>query len=163
MLLLAPLASAGRAQDRPAGSALQVTADNVTAREAQRVGAEAMPGDVIRYSLRFTNPTAAAVRNVVFDNPVPAGTRYVAGTARADAAGLAVTYSIDGGSTYSAQPMIEQVVDGRRRTVPAPVAMYTHLRWTVTSEVAAGAQVTAEFRVRVTERAPGRDSLQQAR
>lgn len=141
-----------QAQDRT-DSALQVQAENVTAKASGRTSPDALPGDVVHYALRFTNPRGAAVRNVVFDNPVPAGMHYEANSAGADRAGVTITYSIDGGRTYSTQPMIEQVVNGERRIVPAPAAMYTHVRWTVGTALAPGAQVTAEYRVRVAERA----------
>jgi uncharacterized repeat protein (TIGR01451 family) len=128
---------------------LVVSARNVTAQEAGRASQDALPGDVVRYELRFTNSTPAAVRNVVFDNPIPSGMRYEAASARSDYRGAVVTYSIDGGRTYSAQPMIEQVVNGERRTVAAPAEMYTHVRWTLAGTVRSGAQVVAEFQARV--------------
>jgi hypothetical protein len=62
---------------------------------------------------------------------------------------VAIAYSIDGGVTYSAQPMIEQVVDGERVQRPAPAEMYTHIRWLVSGWVQPGAQVTAEFRAQL--------------
>ena len=149
LIAVAALAPSGQAQSR--GDALRVQAENETAKANGR-SADALPGDVVRYELRFTNPRTTAVRNVVFDNPVPAGMHYEASSATADRAGVAVTYSIDGGRTFSAQPMIEQVVNGERRIVPAPAAMYSHVRWSVGTALAAGAKVTAAFKVRVAER-----------
>ena len=105
-----------------------------------------LPGDELRYRLRYTNTRSEAVRNVVFSNPVPRGLQYVGGSASVAAADAAVTFSIDGGKSYSAQPMIEVMEAGKRRNVPAPAAMYTHVRWTVPGLVESGAQVTAEFR-----------------
>jgi hypothetical protein len=63
------------------------------------------------------------VRNVVFSNPVPQGLRYVIGSAAADAPDAAITFSIDGGRTYSARPMIETVENDEHRSVPAPARM----------------------------------------
>lgn len=160
VLLSLILAAAGRvtAQEAPP-DALVVTAENLMAGDERHQAwvekggspSDVLPGDVIRYSLRFTNTQAEPVRNVVFSNPVPQGLRYVMESATATAANVAITYSIDGGQTYSAQPMIEVVESGERRDVPAPAAMYTHVRWTVEGWVQPGAQVTAEFRAELPE------------
>jgi uncharacterized repeat protein (TIGR01451 family) len=149
------VATAGRAAAQAAPpEPLVVTAHNLMADDARHEAwaakggarSDVLPGDVIRYTLRFTNTTGQPVQNVVFSNPVPAGLRYVPGTASAGAPGASVTYSIDGGRSYSAEPMIEVISDGQRRSVPAPPEMYTHVRWTVAGWVQPGAEVTAEFR-----------------
>ena len=145
------------AQAAPAPQALVLTAHNLMAGDARhqelakqgRDSATVLPGDVIRYRLRFTNVTDAAVRNVVFHNPLAGGLRYVAGSARADRDDVTMDYSIDGGRSYSAQPMIEVVIDGKRERRPAPPERYTHVRWTVRGALAAGAQVTAEFKAQL--------------
>jgi len=152
--LLLVLVSGLTAQQPPAPQALAVTAVNLMAGDERHQAwsgkggqaSDVLPGDVIRYSLKFTNTTDQAVRNVVFSNPVPQGLRYVPESAGAAARNVAVTYSIDGGLSYSAQPMIEVVENGERRNVPAPPEMYTHVRWTVEGSIQPGAQVTAEFR-----------------
>jgi uncharacterized repeat protein (TIGR01451 family) len=130
---------------------LVVTAQNVTAQQAGRA-ADVLPGDTVRYQLRFTNSQAVAVRNLVFDNPVPNGLRYVGATATANRPDVSVAYSIDGGRTYSAEPTVQRVVDGRRVVVPAPAEMFTHIRWTVQGQLLPGAQVTAEFRAQLAAR-----------
>lgn len=153
-LVLLAAAGAARAQAPEQAQALLVTADNLMAGDPRHqawaaaggAATDVLPGDVIRYTLRFTNRQDAPVRNVVFANPIPSGLRYVAASAAATAADAVVTYSIDGGKSYSAQPMIEVVENGERRSVPAPSQMYTHVRWTLAGWVQPGAQVTAEFR-----------------
>ncbi len=107
------------------------------------------PGDVIHYQLLFTNITDVAVRSIEFNDPLPLGLHYVSGSATADRDDAVISYSIDGGQLYSAQPMIEQVIDGERVLRPAPPEMYTHIRWTVPGWVQPGAQVTAEFRAQL--------------
>jgi len=149
------LASAGvavpaRAQARPP-QALVVTAQNITARATGRAS-DVLPGDTVRYELLFTNTRSATVRNVVFDNPVPNGMRYLLGTAAADRQSTAVTYSIDGGATYSAEPTVQRVVDGRRVSVPAPAEMYTHIRWAVQGDLLPGARVSAQFKAQLATR-----------
>jgi len=140
-VLLAPRLAAAPAQ---APKTLVVTARNLTA-EAARV---AKPGDVIRYGLVFTNVTAGPVKNIQFVDPIPAGMVYVLGSAAADRP-VRLEYSIDGGKSYSAQPVIAVVQDGKTVEQPAPRERYTHVRWTVLGSLAPGAKVTAEFRTQV--------------
>ena len=132
-----------------APQALVVTALNVTATEAGRdAGGSISPGDVVEYRLTFTNVRDAAALGVVFSDPIPAGLIYVIDTAGADRADAAVEYSIDGGESWSAAPMVEVEDAGERVLRPAPAEAYTDIRWTLNDPVAPGARVTASFRVR---------------
>jgi uncharacterized repeat protein (TIGR01451 family) len=150
--LLAPRQARAQA---PAPKALVVTAHNLTAEGARGDAAQApaRPGDVIRYGLVFTNVTKGPVKNVMFDDPLPQGLVYVLGSAKADQP-VRIDYSIDGGKTYSAQPMIAVLENGKQVEKPAPPARYTHVRWMIVGSVAPGAEVRAEFRAQVTQ-APG--------
>ena len=149
--LVAPRAAATQA---PPAKPLVITAHNLTAATASRDNdAVARPGDVIRYALVFTNVTAGAVKNIQFVDPIPTGMVYVLGSAAADHP-VRLEYSIDGGKSYSAQPMITLVEGGKRVEKPAPREQYTHVRWTVLSSLAPKAQVMAELRAQVKE-APG--------
>lgn len=146
---------AGQAPAPP--KALVIQAENLTASAARQAGAPARsgspealrPGDVVRYRLTFTNLAADSVHRVVFTDPVPAGLRYVAGSATADREDIQISFSIDGGRTYSNQPVIEEVVDGQTVRRPAPQTMYTHIRWTVTGWLQPRARVTADFQARL--------------
>ena len=158
--LLAPSLLAARvgvpvqAPPPPASKALVITAHNETAAASGRAAnVVARPGDEIRYTLVFTNTQQGAVKNVQFVDPIPQGMVFVLGSATAVQPSR-IAYSIDGGKTYSAQPTIEVVEDGRKQTKPAPRELYTHVRWTVLESVAPGAQVTAELRAQVSA-APG--------
>jgi uncharacterized repeat protein (TIGR01451 family) len=137
---------------------LVVTALNVTARSRGSQSQAVMPGDVLQYQLRFTNQRQGDVRGVVFTNPVPARLRYVDGSAGADRQDVAVEYSADGGKSFSAKPMITEVVAGTRVQKPAAPEQYTHVRWTVRGSIAPGASVTAEFRVSLPVAQPVPDS-----
>lgn len=156
---LAVLATTATAQRREPPKALTVSAQNLMAGDEQhqalaKRGGDphtVLPGDVVRYRLVFTNVTDVPVKNVEFKDPLPGGLRYVAASANADREDITIDYSIDGGATYSPQPMIEEVVDGKPVRKPAPAELYTHIRWRVGGWVAAGAQVTAEFRATLPE------------
>src|SRR5207245_625952 len=103
------------------------------------------PGDVIRYTLVFTNVTAGPVKNIQFVDPIPKGMVYVLGSATGDRP-VRVEYSIDGGKSYSARPVIAVVEDGKKVETPAPRERYTHVRWTVLGSLDQKARVMAEFR-----------------
>lgn len=149
----AAMASVGRAQSPAAPRALMVTAENLTAVETRgaQVGSASVlrPGDVVRYQLTFTNTRPDSVRRVQFNDRVPRGLRFVAGSASADRSDVAVEFSIDSGRTYSAQPEIEVVVNGEKVRRPAPADRYTHVRWSALGWVRPQASVTAEFKVQL--------------
>lgn len=160
--------SSGFAQDTEAPRPLIVTAENLMAGDARHVelagtaGSDApglLPGDVVRYELLFTNTRPDSVRLVVFHNAVPEGLAYVDGSAAADREDVALDFSIDGGSTFAAQPTIEEVVDGERIRRPAPPDSYTHIRWTVSGWVTPEARVKAEYEARLPEAADSEQGL----
>ena len=159
-LLLLSAAFAARAQKAPRAQALTISAENLSAHAPRHADStKVLPGDTVRYHLLFTNVSAGAVHGIVLDNPIPAGLRYSAGSAKADRADVAVLFSIDGGKTFSAEPMTDVVVDGRHEQHAAPAEMYTHVRWTVRGDIAKGAQLRAEYDAQVPPAIAARASL----
>ncbi len=142
--------------------ALVITAVNLMAGDERHRGLAdsnaLLPGDVVEYRLVFTNLNATPVRSIELKDPIPSGLRYVIASAKTDRDDTLIEYSIDGGATFSAQPMIEVMVDGKPQQRPAPVQRYTHVRWTVQGWVQPGAQVTAEFRARLPGAEPRPDT-----
>jgi len=62
----------------------------------------------------------------------------------------AVTYSIDNGKSFSAQPTIEEKQpDGSTKKVPAPATMYTQLRYEWADPLVQGGKVSASYKVRL--------------
>jgi uncharacterized repeat protein (TIGR01451 family) len=158
-LLMLSAAFAARAQKAPR-SPLQISAENISTRAPRLAdSAKVLPGDTVRYHLLFTNVSSAAVHGIVLDNPIPAGLRYEAGSAKADRGDVAVLFSIDGGKTFSAAPMIDVVVDGRHEQHAAPAELYTNVRWTVRGDVPQGAQIRAEYDALVPTVTAARSSL----
>lgn len=153
-LVVATWATPLAAQEAAGGPPLVITAENLTAaaeaaRGAPRGDTRLRPGDVVRYTLTFTNPTQGEVRDVVLHNPLPAGLVFIAGTATASRDDARLEFSIDGGATYAAEPMVEVVENGRTIRRPAPPERYTDIRWTVTGQIQPGAQVVARYEVRI--------------
>ncbi|HEY0035659.1 MAG TPA: hypothetical protein VGB66_03165 [Longimicrobium sp.] len=153
-LVIVPAAAQQGGQPGP----FQVTAQNRTAAELAARGTprgddQVRPGDVVRYRLAFTNPQRTPVKPVLA-NPIAPGMAFVAGSARTARTDARAEFSIDGGKTYSAQPMETVVVNGRRVQRAAAPEKYTHVRWTVGGFVAPGATVVAEFDARFGASAP---------
>jgi len=112
-------------------------------------GTKVAPGDRILYSVEINNRGDREARNPVAFGPIPAGTRFVAGTATTDPK-LKVDYSIDGGKTYSASPTITTVgKDGKPQTVAAPIERYTTVRWMWSGTLPAGAKDSVSYQVEV--------------
>ena len=112
-------------------------------------GTKVAPGDRILYSVEISNQGDKEARNPVAFGPIPAGTRFVAGTATTDAK-LKVDYSIDGGKTFSPSPTLTIVgKDGKSQTVPAPVERYTTVRWMWNGGLPPGAKDSVSYQVEV--------------
>lgn len=111
---------------------------------------EARPRDVIEYRLKYANSGDAAVHNVSIVDPVPAGVRYVAKTAKAPASG-SVEFSIDSGKTFHAWPVRFKKVaaNGREAWADATPDMITHIRWNVSGGLKPEDEITFSYRATV--------------
>ena len=154
-LVLALASGSAAAQEERAPEALVISATILTWGQARLQTIDApdrdpntvAPGDVVEYRLVFTNITGRPVNNIQFTDPLPEGMHYLQGTAGADREDVDVEFSLDGGASYSEQPMVEVVVDGRTEQRPASPEDYTDIRWTVHGDVQPNARVTATFQV----------------
>ena len=107
------------------------------------------PGEVLDWQIVSSNEGSGAARDYKAVGHIPTGTALVAGSAAGES-GSRVTYSIDGGKTYSTQPVVEErQPDGSVKTVPAPVSMYTEVRYEWSDALAAGGKLSASYKVRV--------------
>ncbi len=114
----------------------------------ERVG-NVKPGEVLDWQIVSSNDGTAEARDYKAVGHIPAGTAFVQGSASAQG-GSTVTYSIDGGKTFSTQPVVEErQPDGTTKKVPAPVSMYTEVRYEWSDALAAGGKLAASYRVRV--------------
>jgi len=107
------------------------------------------PGEVLDWRIVSSNDGAGEARDYKAVGRIPAGTTLVAGSAAGEH-GSTVTYSVDGGKTFSTQPLVEQrQPDGTVKKVPAPVSMYTEVRYEWSDALAAGGKLSASYKVRV--------------
>ncbi len=110
--------------------------------------AKVKPGDVLRYTLSSENSGDKPAENLVLTQPIPAQTAYVIDSARAN--GATLTYSIDGGQTYTVEPTVEVTLeDGSVEVQPAPAEAYTHVRWDYGESLAPLSSVRAVYEVAV--------------
>ena len=106
------------------------------------------PGEILDWTIASENSGNAPALEYKTVGHIPQGTTFVADSAKAD--GAKAGYSIDGGKSYSAQPMIEvKQADGSVKRVPAPVAMYTEIRYEWADPLAQGGKLSASYKVRV--------------
>jgi uncharacterized repeat protein (TIGR01451 family) len=109
---------------------------------------EVKSGEVLHWNLVSENSGNAGADEYKAVGQIPAGTVFVADSAQAE--NSVVAYSIDGGKTFSQQPMIEEKqADGSVKQVPAPVSMYTQVRFDSQSPLKAGEKRNAAYSVRV--------------
>jgi len=108
------------------------------------------PGDVVRYTISGNNRTEQPIAGLILDDDIPENMVIVLGTARVDSGTATITYSADGGKTYSPSPMIRETrPDGTLVSRPATPEEYTHVRWAFTEPVAAKSAVAGSYQVRL--------------
>ena len=107
------------------------------------------PGEILDWTITSANEGNAPARQYKTIGQIPQGTSFVAGSAVAEY-NASVSYSIDGGKNFAAEPTIEEKqADGTTKRVPAPVAMYTQVRYEWSDSLAAGSTLSASYKVRV--------------
>lgn len=106
------------------------------------------PGEVLDWTITAVNSGNGSAFEYKTVARIPRGTSFVAGSAKAD--GAKAVYSIDSGKSYSDVPTIEEKqADGTIKRVPAPVAMYTDIRYEWSDPLAKGGKLSASYKVRV--------------
>ena len=121
----------------------EITVNDAGERETRLVPADTVvPGDSVIYTITFTNISEESAENVVITNPVPDHLTYIEGSAFGP--GTVIEFSIDGGQSYGAGDDLQVPDNGGSRAATAED--YTHLRWVMKNELAAGSQAVASFR-----------------
>lgn len=153
--LLASLVAAGPALAKPKielaiTQAKEVVEVKGTTRTVKLVPVkEATPGDVLEYTLTFTNSGDEPAKDAVIDDPVPKGASYLPGSATGE--GAEVLFSADGGKTFASTTKVTyetRLATGQTDKRVASPGDYTHIRWVVKT-IPPGATGKVAFRVRV--------------
>jgi len=127
----------------------EVKAVNAGKEVVERIPAENVkPGDIVVYTVRYTNSGAGEAKDAAIVDPIPKGTVYVVESATGK--GTDITCSIDGGKSYHKQPVRQSVTmpDGKTVENDADPAMYTHVKWVVQS-VKPGKSGMVSFKTKV--------------
>ena len=99
-------------------------------------GVASTGGEQFVLTLRFTNTTGTTVDGVRITSAIPAGLRYVAGSATGP--GGLVLFSVDGGRTFGTEQELSP-----RGAAPesggAQLNVYTHVRWVLEAPLEVGA------------------------
>jgi len=110
--------------------------------ETRLVPAESVvPGERVVYTITFRNLGDEPADNVVVTNPIDRNLTYVDGSAFAP--GTRLEFSVDGGTTFGPAGELTVVENGSRRA--ATPDDFTHVRWVMNTDLAAGAQAMARF------------------
>lgn len=107
------------------------------------------PGDTLRYTIATQNEGEMDAKDLVITQPIPAQMQYVLKSAVGNDE-AAITYSIDGGQSYVATPMVKVTLpDGTVKEEPAPAEAYTHIRWSFADSLAPAIAVNVHYDVEV--------------
>lgn len=116
-------------------------------KEIRYVEAESVvPGDVLRYSIRYHNAGAQAADALVITNPIPQHMEYLAGSAHGQ--DTRIIFSIDGGKSFD-QPENLTVIetDGSKRTATA--GEYTHIQWRMNNPLPPAGEGSVGYRAKL--------------
>lgn len=106
-------------------------------------------GEILDWTITAANEGNAAAHEYQTVGSIPAGTDFVAGSATADGSAT-VTYSIDNGKSFAARPTIAaRQEDGSTKEVPAPVSMYTQIRYEWAEPLDQNGKLVAAYKVRL--------------
>lgn len=107
------------------------------------------PGQVLIFTLKYSNKGDEAATNVVFDNPIPKETVYEIGSATGS--GSDITFSINGGKDYKKPTLLTYEIKGpggKAIKKKASPGQYTNVRWVVAT-VPPGSGGELSYRARV--------------
>ena len=132
---------------------IKVMLSGVVEREEGRIPLEeaktVKPGEVLGWTITSANEGDGPAQEYRTEGKIPPGSKFVAGSATADGSAT-VTYSIDNGKSFSAEPTIEvKQPDGSLKRVPAPLSMYTKIRYEWSDPLTQGGKLIASYKVRL--------------
>lgn len=140
--LSVPVADAAVVAVQSVEKEIIVTNENGTP-QVKRVKADAVaPGEEVIYTLSYRNEDDESAEAMVLVMPVPEEISYIEGSVAGE--GSRIAFSADKGATYVGRGRLTVVEDGAER--PAKSNEITHIKWTLSEPLAAGASGTVSFR-----------------
>ena len=119
----------------------EFVSDNGETRKRLVTADVVVPGETVFYTITFTNVSDESADNVVITNPIAENLIYVNGSGYGP--GTDIEFSVDGGASFGKAEDLQVVENDVAR--PAEARDYTHVRWVVQGDLAAGEQGTARF------------------
>jgi uncharacterized repeat protein (TIGR01451 family) len=114
-----------------------------------QIAGKVVPGETLDWVITSENVGTGAANNYKVIGQIPKGTSLIPESAHTET-GATIVYSIDNGKVFSAQPKIEEKQpDGSIKQVPAPVSMYTQIRYEWNDALISGNKVAASYKVLV--------------
>jgi hypothetical protein len=143
----------GNAVTGSAGPLVKIELSGVVDRDGEKVSLEqakvVKPKEILHWSIVSKNEGDAEAKEYRAVGNIPVGTSYVPGSENAEDSAL-VKFSIDGGSSFSEKPMIEEKqADGSVKKVPAPADMFTQVRFEWAKPLGSNEERVASYKVRV--------------
>jgi uncharacterized repeat protein (TIGR01451 family) len=128
---------------------LTITDDTGKPQVVRRKVDKSKPGDLLVYTLVYTNSGSTPVNDATVNDPVPVGTVLLPGSATGEKS--RISFSADAGKSYSAFPAQVDVIgpDGKTISKKASADEYTHIRWVSNEPLGPGESRIAEFKVLV--------------
>lgn len=100
-----------------------------------------VPGETVFYTITFTNISDESADDVVITNPIAENLMYVDGSGFGP--GADIVFSVDGGQSFANKSELTVTEDGVARA--AEGRDFTHVRWVMKNDLAAGSQGIARF------------------
>ncbi len=142
------ISAATWAQRTSAGIQLRTEAEIIKPAEGEAARARlaaadhVVAGDRVLYTVEVHNVSGGPLHAVVFANPLPAGMKYLAGTATGP--GAEITFSVDNAQSFAPAAQLRvKLASGAQRAATAED--YTHIRWALKTTLCTACVAYARF------------------
>lgn len=104
------------------------------------------PGDMLKYTIMYTNTSTTEARDAVIVDSVPFRSAYVSSSAKGK--NTEITFSLDG-KEFQSPALLKYKAKGpdtQEQELLATPEMYTHIRWQITKPVPTGGTGKVSFK-----------------
>lgn len=114
---------------------------NEDGKEVRQEAKDVEPGQIIEYTLVYSNVSDSELNGLVVSAPIPTATIFQIGSEKT---AIASTFEVTDGEIWGVPPLMRETEEGM---VAVPASEYTSVRWTPAREMDGG--LTWEFNYRV--------------